>query len=405
MEKVEEKHDFKVTELSDAEFLSYLYAERDREEKLSHFQGWNNWTLAGAMATVFCAGYAFCKETVVMFWNSVIYYVGGIMAYFLAYYLVFNILSRERGVDFSKVRRMKDVIPYAQIALVFVCAISSIVFIPIVDDFNLLFWMWSCIALAYLIAVIIATKYKNKIIPSFYERDFILPWLRINTLFLGISSISFGWVGVISFKAAECGFYSEEFGLAICISAALILLYIFVKQNTEDMVLRKFDVIMDNYLYAGASKDETIREITRNRMGYGAIEACAEDLKQISLLLDEHVKDETKIDKIILSLENGGCVVKQFNTFKDEVGNMFEHQQKIMSLSVKLNDKTREILAAAPGMKNVSELNKILDRNEEIFEIVERLGEKIKKAMKMITERVEMLKKNGCKEASVSQED
>lgn len=38
MEGVKENHDFKVTELSDAEFLSYLYSERDREESLNSYQ-------------------------------------------------------------------------------------------------------------------------------------------------------------------------------------------------------------------------------------------------------------------------------------------------------------------------------------------------------------------------------
>jgi hypothetical protein len=57
MEEVKEKHDFKVTELSDAEFLSYLYAERDREESLNSYQGWNLWVVIGAMITVACAVY------------------------------------------------------------------------------------------------------------------------------------------------------------------------------------------------------------------------------------------------------------------------------------------------------------------------------------------------------------
>jgi len=57
MEKVEEEHVFKVTELSDAEFLSYLYAERDREESLNSYQGWNSWAVVGASITVVCAAY------------------------------------------------------------------------------------------------------------------------------------------------------------------------------------------------------------------------------------------------------------------------------------------------------------------------------------------------------------
>ena len=45
-----------IIELSDSEFLSYLYAERDREESLNSYQGWNIWAIVGALVTVVCAG-------------------------------------------------------------------------------------------------------------------------------------------------------------------------------------------------------------------------------------------------------------------------------------------------------------------------------------------------------------
>ena len=32
--------------------------------------------------------------------------------------------------------------------------------------------------------------------------------------------------------------------------------------------VRRFDVIIDEYLYAGATKEETFHEISKNRMGY-----------------------------------------------------------------------------------------------------------------------------------------
>ena len=42
----------KIKEMSDAEFLSFLYSERDREEKISIFQGWNIWAILGAIITI-----------------------------------------------------------------------------------------------------------------------------------------------------------------------------------------------------------------------------------------------------------------------------------------------------------------------------------------------------------------
>lgn len=41
-----------ITDLSDSEFLSFLYSERDRENSLSQYQGWNYWALVGAIGTI-----------------------------------------------------------------------------------------------------------------------------------------------------------------------------------------------------------------------------------------------------------------------------------------------------------------------------------------------------------------
>ena len=40
MEKMKKN---RITELQDSEFLSFLYSERDREEGLVTYQGWNLW--------------------------------------------------------------------------------------------------------------------------------------------------------------------------------------------------------------------------------------------------------------------------------------------------------------------------------------------------------------------------
>lgn len=46
-----------ILSLSEAEFLLFLYSERDREESLNSYQGWNVWAVFGALITVVCAAY------------------------------------------------------------------------------------------------------------------------------------------------------------------------------------------------------------------------------------------------------------------------------------------------------------------------------------------------------------
>ena len=53
-------------ETYDPEFLSFLFAERDRENNLSQFQGWNNWAIAGAIVTIICTMYSIWKREVLL---------------------------------------------------------------------------------------------------------------------------------------------------------------------------------------------------------------------------------------------------------------------------------------------------------------------------------------------------
>lgn len=69
-----------ISNLTDAEFLSFLYSERDREQSLSQLQGWNNWALAGAFATVLWTLYTICSEKYFIEWADVVYLTSGILA-------------------------------------------------------------------------------------------------------------------------------------------------------------------------------------------------------------------------------------------------------------------------------------------------------------------------------------
>lgn len=50
-----------IPEMSDSEFLSFLYSERNRENDISQYQGWNTWVLIGAAITSLCAFYSTIK--------------------------------------------------------------------------------------------------------------------------------------------------------------------------------------------------------------------------------------------------------------------------------------------------------------------------------------------------------
>ena len=93
-----------IMDLTDAEFLSFLYSERDREERLSRWQGWNNWALAGAFVAVIWTANSIWKDHYYVEGYDVMYFTSGIMAISLLAYSCMIFLKRERGLDFSKMK-------------------------------------------------------------------------------------------------------------------------------------------------------------------------------------------------------------------------------------------------------------------------------------------------------------
>ena len=107
-----------IAALPESDFISFLYSERERENSLSEVHGWNNWALAGAIITVICSGYAVLKVNLSLEWTKVLYNASSLIAFFFTYHSLAPIFRRERAVDFSKVRMMKEVMPLVKIVSV-----------------------------------------------------------------------------------------------------------------------------------------------------------------------------------------------------------------------------------------------------------------------------------------------
>ena len=104
---MDEKKFLKINELSDGEFLSYLYAEREKEESLNHFQGWNIWAVIGAMITVICTAYSIrCNHLGEIDRLRTGYLVSDYVSrLFLLWFVVVSVKSfveRKRATDYKK---------------------------------------------------------------------------------------------------------------------------------------------------------------------------------------------------------------------------------------------------------------------------------------------------------------
>lgn len=372
---MEENKDKHIINLSDSDFMSFLYAERDRENNLSKFHGWNNWALIGAIVTTICAGYSILENSQSLNNTKVLFNTNFIISFFLTFHSWFWIFRRERGVDFSKVLMMKEVFPTIKIIFVFICAISSSMLILNFVGINIVFWLWLSVILVTLIAVSISIFYKNKIVPVYYK-DMILPWFWSNFC---IEALLGGIYGIIlwqSFNLAGSDIFNSEFKIAVFISVLLVLLYVFLKLNFGNKVIRRFDEIMDDYLYAGISKEETFHEILKNRMGYGVLDGCYKELQSVEKQTKLCVEEEKELEEMRETLVARKYTITQVKEYAKRIDIILQDQQLALDLSEKLINRMDEIVKTSSLFKNIAETNRIFDTSHKCYEEVKVVSKK-----------------------------
>lgn len=381
----------RVDEWEDADFLSYLYSERERENSLSQYQGWNNWALAGAFITAICAAYNIWKDSYYLEVIDVVYYAGGAIGLFLTLQEFFYFFRRERGIDISRVRWLKEVVPIPLIIVVMTTSITSAIWIAATVGFNLLFWLWCFVLVMLLIGIGYVAVNRNKIVYS-YADDFIFSSIKGNGWFYGITGGIYGLIGVRSFKVASSSIPGPEFEIGVCVAACMVMLYIFLSINMGSKAVKRFDTIIDNHLYLGVSKEKTFQEILKNRMGYSVMDMCYKELSMIESEMKAYEDELKKIESIKASVLNGEGLEEHFYKLQEEIPALFEKAENAMTLSRRLSDKLKVILRVAFGMDVVTAISDILDQNDKDMEKIVALKGKLESVIGVMKEAVEQRK-------------
>lgn len=374
-----------ITNMSDTEFLSFLYSERDRENSLSEFHGWNNWALAGAIITAICSGYSVLSKNPSLDVVTVLYNAGFIVAFFLTYHSWATIFRRQRAVDFSKVRMMKEVMPVVKIVFVYICAITSSIMIAILNGCNFVFWLWVSVIVAYTLVLILVLCQKEKVVPSFFG-EMMLPWVWVNVAFESIMGCVFSIIGTQSFKLAGRQILSPDFEFAACVATVLILLYVLFKLNFGNKVVRRFDEIIDKYLYAGATKEDTFREISKNRMGYGVLDACHKELQSVEQQTKKCVEEEKELSEIKNYVLAGNRELTKLQEYQGRIDDILNHQQTTLNLSKALVDRMNEIVKVSSLFRDITEIQYVFDANQQCHDKVKAISESVGEVSRLVNE-------------------
>lgn len=358
-----------IPEMSDSEFLSFLYSERDRENSISEYHGWNNWALAGSLITVACFVYATVFNASSVDWLNVLYYAVGSIAFFLSYHTWLRLFKRERGCDFTRVRLLKEMTPWTELVLSLATSIVAIVLIITYDCLSPVFWRWVAVFALQLSVGVAAICNRDKLVPFFFYRAYF-PNKHLNPAYDAVAGLLFCQAWYHSFEKASWHILNTEFEVGICLGAITVLLYVLVKINVENKVVKQFDAIVDDYIYAGTSKESTYQKILCNRMGYGVLDVCEKDLENVRNMASDCEKIAAELQELKSSVESGKSGVEQLLSYSKRFDEILAFLVKALDKSAKLSSRMDEIVKIAPVLNQVDVINLIFDSNKELYQKV-----------------------------------
>lgn len=375
-----------ISNLSDSEFLSVLYSERDRENSLTQVPGWSYWAIIGAGITILCTAYYILKEHLPLNGISVLYLTSAFLALVLSFGSFFRILSIGRTVDYSRVRLMKEVIPVVHVCFVFLCSIALAILILLSDGCNVVFWLWTVLLLVFSLALATDYCFKNTIVPAFYY-DTMLPWTKANIAFEIAVSVLYVQIAGNSFRKASGVSLSTEFEIAACIAGFVALMYLFFKMLDNNDTVTRIDNIIEGYLYKGVSKEESFHQLSINRWGHGVLDACQKELKDVENRYSICDKDKKELEVISESLQRKDASIGDMERFLFQIDQMLDRQKGTISSAIKLYKKVIRIFRVAPGLRDVTELDYLSDSIETIISKVDGLQANVNGILVMVRKR------------------
>lgn len=306
-----------------------------------------------------CGGYNVLKENVLTInYVQVLYFVSGVLALFLCYHPLVVLFSRERGVDYQKLKTLKDVAPKIFLWFAFMVTSTFSSLIPIIDKNN----PWSVISIGwivafvlYVFAIIMVLVNRNRIVKSYIDGLLFVnhrwdKWFSV-AVFLALSLV---WKESF-IKVALPLIGSFEFELGVCIILLAFLVYLLVKVCFSEKIANKIDVLIDDYVYNGCSKESTFRMLRISRMGNTVLESCAKEVIDIARGIEDFNLKRQKLEEIERKIDSGNVDVQIFEKCVSEIDEIHSFLKSHFSRINDLKDKLLQIEKQVPELKDDKE--------------------------------------------------
>lgn len=333
-----------LSKLSDAEYLSFLYAERERNKSKESKSGWSIWAIIGSVFALICYTYnllktrnddvdiALCYYIVCAFLPPILY----------SSYLVERYKGFENG-DSRHVGKIGDVAP-----LGFLCFIGGTNLLLVIwglycDSFDLVVYT-GIVLFPIFFSIVLIFIHRKKYVTTF-DRFAVsnISWLNKIMNFIICGAI----ILPLNCARQKLSFgFSLEFELAISFVILVILTYLLSNLLFAKNKEKCIDQIIDGYLFRDWSKEFSILQYEKEVLG-------ARPTDELQSVYDRLVFFETMIPDILKRFEEKEKMLKNECISKSEL--------KQLTAEIDSNIKTIDDLLRL--------YNDILNRTKELLDL------------------------------------
>ena len=370
--------DHKIWEMSDADFLNFLYQEREREYSKSAAWGINFWVVGAAIIGLLGYAYHAISEDYCSFdWRLLVYYstVLGAMLILVMIPLV-KYLKNKNWTNEYRVTTVnlnyssKEMIGKKNIA------VASMVFLNLWHDYGLVFWLWlSFLLIEILVTIYIAlnsqklitTKYRGCIFCDFWL-EFVYRSLEV-TLCISIffaALLDWGYSYQLGVKELEMSFV-----LAIIVG----IIWLVRICNSENRH-KNIDLRIDQYLYDNLSKESAFFYMQAHSQGYDIVDILYTELKKAQPVKKELKEWHDELKKYELLIAEGNLKFDDCRIYKIVVEDNLKKSKKALNTAKHLNDMMIEIIrldAYSYSMDTFKLLDQQIEKlKDELLEYVDK---------------------------------
>ena len=374
--------DHKIWDSSDSEFLSFLYAERDRENAMSAAWGINYWVVAAAILGLLGYAYSRMSDNYEEFdWRLLTYYSVTLGALLLsAGTMIAPFLHNSRWKKDYRVTTVSKNFPKDEIyGKYMISAASFLALAQCLKDYGPITWIFLVIFVLNL-AIQIYSTINGKNLVKVEPWGFVFPKNKLEKTYRFVEIMLCWWI--ISWAIFTWGtqytMHVKEFEMG-CVLTIIVAICWITHNRIHEQKSDSIDDLIDQYVYGSLSKEVVFFCLQSYNHGYDVIFIIGSEYAKVKPIRGQLESLKKKHEEYRTMINEGKLNFDESYTYLDYIDNDSAKAKNYIDVVDGLGKRIKEVLQfdVAPEAKDTFSLllNEIYDFQRELLAYVKESEE------------------------------